>query len=133
MTSDVAMARTRTARAGYTQASASCSACAAGKYKAEEGQAACINCVSSTYSSAPAAASASACQPCPPHASSPAGSSDIVACSCQLFVLSSSDPTHQSCLKLCAGVHRHVCWCTCLYRQVHQPCRRLGVGGGVGV
>ena len=59
-----------------------CSACQAGKHKAQTGAVACTNCAANRHSSTTAATSNATCIPCTGNAVSSAGSSDSTMCLC---------------------------------------------------
>ena len=58
----------------------SCTACLAGKYKADTGRGACTDCDINTYSEAVGASSESSCQSCPENTASELGSTSSSDC-----------------------------------------------------
>jgi syndecan 4 len=56
-----------------------CQACQAGKYKSDSGNVACENCLAGKYS-----ATTWSCSACPAYSTSPAGSSAVTACTCNV-------------------------------------------------
>jgi hypothetical protein len=59
-----------------------CSACQAGKHKAQTGAVACTDCLANQYSGVPAATSNATCIPCTANAVSPVGSNTPMMCLC---------------------------------------------------
>jgi hypothetical protein len=70
---------------GYTGPDGgTCTACAAGKYKAVSGSDACTDCSANTYSTVTGANSVSTCQSCPSNTESGLGSTALTSCVCKL-------------------------------------------------
>ena len=92
--------------AGFTGfASVMCQGCAPGTYKAEAGDAVCMECGAGKYSVAVAATGESACSACPANSNSPPGSGASSDCSCDVGYTGSDDGMCTSCV---AGKYKNV-------------------------
>ena len=91
---------------GYTGPDGgTCSACAAGKYKAVTGSIACTDCSSNSYSTAIAATTVGTCLSCPLNSQSVAGSSTLTSCVCNLGYTGSDGA---ACTACAAGKYKTV-------------------------
>jgi hypothetical protein len=111
--------------AGYYSAVAgedgrSCSACQAGKHKAQTGAVPCTDCLVNRYSTATAATSNATCQACTTNAVSPVGSSASSQCLCNLgyysftrayvnLARSCGADESQSCSAMCSDINQGTC------------------------
>lgn len=75
-----------------------CSACQAGKHKAQTGAVVCTDCAINKFSTATAATSNATCVPCTTNAVSVAGSSDSTMCLCNLGFTGSNAASCAACI-----------------------------------
>ena len=91
---------------GYTGPDGgTCNACPAGKYKTVTGTLACEDCDINTYSTAIGETVVSNCQRCPIHAQSPAGSTTLSSCVCNVGYIGPDGGTCNACV---AGKYKTV-------------------------